>query len=93
LYWIYRGKAPQDSFFVRLLDEAGQIAVQTSTTPRPDSRLIPGQLLVEEATLAVPDNLVPGKYHLQLGFITPAVAAGELSFDLPVELTMVEISH
>ncbi len=91
LYWIYRGKAPQDVFFVRLVDQAGRVVCQTSTTPRPGSRLIPGQLLVEDAVLAVPAGLASGRYQLQLGFKTPAVAAGELVFELPVHLSTVEV--
>lgn len=92
LYWIYRGKAPEDSFLVRVVDETGQVVVQSSMMPRTESHLIPGELLVEDVNLAMPDGLSPGQYHLQLGFKTPAVAAGELVFELPAELTAVEIS-
>lgn len=89
LYWIYRGKAPEDLFFVRLLNNAGEISLEAITTPRPDSRLIPGQLIIEET--GVPVNLPPGLYRLQIGFRTPAVEAGELVFDLPPELTGVQV--
>jgi hypothetical protein len=91
LYWIYEGKAPEDLFFIRLLDDAGQGVAQAFTTPRPSSRLVRGQLLGEDTTLALPDRLAPGHYHLQIGLLTPAVDAGELIFPLPAEITEVEV--
>lgn len=93
LYWIYRGKAPQDQFFVRLLDQAGRAVVEVLTTPRPDERLIPGQLLIEDATLTLPAQLTPGQYTLQIGFYIPVVETGELIFTLPTELTEVRITR
>jgi hypothetical protein len=93
LYWIYRGKAPQDRFFVRLLDQAGQAVVEVLTTPRPDERLIPGQLLIEDAILTLPAQLTPGTYTLQIGFTIPVVETGELVFSLPAELTEVRITR
>jgi len=91
LYWIYRGKAPEDLFFIRLLDDSGQVATQAFTTSRPDSRLIPGQLLLEDAALTLPNSLAPGLYHLQIGLLTRAVDTGELTFPLPAEMTEIEV--
>jgi hypothetical protein len=91
LYWVYRGKSPEDLFFVRLLNQAGEVVLEVFTTPRADSRLIPGQLLIEDATLTLPADLSPGNYHLQIGFLIPVVEAGELTFPLPAEMTEVYI--
>jgi hypothetical protein len=91
LYWIYEGKAPEDLFFIRLLDDSGQRVAQAFTTPRPVSRLVRGQLLLEDAALTLPSSLVPGLYHLQIGVLTPAVDAGELIFPLPAEITKIEV--
>lgn len=91
LYWIYRGKSPDDHFFVRLLDKAGHPVVEAIPTPRPGQHLIPGQLLIEDASLILPPDLPPGTYHLQIGFTIPVVEAGELVFPLPPELTGVQV--
>ncbi len=93
LYWIYRGKAPTDTFFVRLLNTNGQITLETALTPRPDNHLIPGQLLIEDTTLSLPPDFPPGTYHLQIGFFIPVVETGELLFDLPPELTAVTVGE
>jgi hypothetical protein len=47
--------------------------------------------MIEKAAILIPAELAPGLYHLQLGFSTLAVEAGELVFDLPAELTEVRI--
>lgn len=91
LYWIYRGKAPDDLFFVRLLDDTGQVALEAFTTPRPGSHLIPGQLIIEDATIVLPAGFSPGIYHLQIGFLIPVVAEGELIFSLPEAMTGVRV--
>jgi hypothetical protein len=91
LYWIYRGKDPDDQFFIRLLAETGQPMIEILTTPRPDQHLVSGQLLIEDSILALPASLSSGFYSLQIGFYTPAVEAGELIFALPAELTRVTI--
>ena len=93
LYWLYRGKAPEDPFFVRLLDEAGQIAFEAITMPQPGSRLIPGQLQIEVATISLPPDFSPGSHQLQIGFYIPAVDAGELLFPLPSETTELRVTR
>jgi len=92
LYWLYRGKSPDDEFFVRLIADDGRTIAAATTELRPGSRLIPEQYLVEDADLTLPADIAPGSYHLQIGFFTPAVEAGELVFDLPPELTALDIS-
>ena len=67
------------------------MAAQAFTTSRPDSRLIPGQLLLEDAALILPNSLAPGLYHLQIGLLTRAVDTGELTFPLPAEMTEIEV--
>ncbi len=91
LYWIYLGKAPQDTFFVRLLDPTGQIAAQTLFPGETANNLTLGQLVIERTEISLPAPLPPGLYQLQLGFSTSAMPAGELIFDLPAELTEVRI--
>jgi hypothetical protein len=91
LYWIYRGKAPEDDFFARVLDQTGRVVAQTFTTPRLDSPLSSGQLVIEDARLILPENLVPGIYHLQIGLTTPAVVAGELIFPLTDEISKIQL--
>lgn len=91
LYWIYDGKAPDDHFFVRLLNPTGQPVLAQSTRPRPNSRLTPGNLLVEDAVIHVPHNLPTGVYRLQIGFTIPVVAEKELTFSLPASLTKIQV--
>ena len=93
LYWIYRGKAPEDLFFIRLLDVSGQPVVEVTAMPRPDQHLIPGQLLSEAALIAIPETASAGLYRLQIGFFTPAVESGELIFSLPPEITEIQIGQ
>ncbi|GIK39162.1 MAG: hypothetical protein BroJett011_29950 [Chloroflexota bacterium] len=91
LFWIYHGKAPQDTFFVRLLDSARRPVSETWLSPELEDSLIEGQLMIEKAGVLIPAELAPGLYHLQLGFSTSAVEAGELIFDLPAELTEIRV--
>lgn len=91
LFWIYHGKALEDRFFVRLLDSTRQPVSEVPLSPQPENGIIDGQLMMEEGVVPIPAELAPGLYHLQLGFSTSAVEAGELIFDLPAELTEVVI--
>lgn len=91
LYWIYLGKAPEDTFFVRLLDSTGQTAIQVLLPNKSDHNLTLGQLVIEQSEISIPAKFAPGLYQLQLGFSTAAVAAGELIFDLPIEPTTIKI--
>lgn len=91
LYWIYHGKALEDLFFIRLLDSIDQPVTEVLMPPRSDGDLSRGQLLIEAATVSIPPHLAPGVYHLQIGFLTSAVETGELTFDLPAEMTEIRI--
>lgn len=87
LYWVHLGMAPEDAFYVRLVDRQSRIAVEALSFDQPDSPLISGQLFVDKINVSLPGNLVRGSYHLQIGFLTRAVEAGELNFLLPDEMT------
>ena len=91
LYWLYRGKDPADQFFIRLLAGTGQCVAEVFSSPRPGQNPVPGQLWIEDASLALPAGLPAGCYSLQVGFLTPAVAAGELTFALPPELVKIQV--
>jgi hypothetical protein len=91
LYWIYHGKTSEDKFFLRLLDASSQPVLEAWLSPSTGNDLIPGQLVIEAATLPLPADLPAGLYHLQLGFSTAAVEAGELIFDLPADMTEIQI--
>jgi hypothetical protein len=91
LYWIYHGKASQDTFFVRLLNSAGQPVTHVSFPSQSTNPLSVGQMVRAETIIAIPPDLAPGLYHFQLGFSTLAVASGELTFDLPTEMTEIRI--
>lgn len=91
LYWIFEGKSPDDRFFTRLLTARGEIAAESWAAPQAANRDVIGQLNIDELTLAVPSNLPPGEYTLQIGFSIPVVDAGELTFDLPPELTRIDV--
>jgi hypothetical protein len=92
LFWIYHGKAPEDAFFVRLLDSTHQPVGEARFSSQSEGSFIEGQLITEKTTLLIPAELAAGLYHLQLGFATPAVEAGELIFDLPDHLTEIQIT-
>ncbi|MBE7554737.1 MAG: glycosyltransferase family 39 protein [Anaerolineales bacterium] len=93
LFWVYYGKAPEDTFFVRLLDSTRRPVSEAWLSPQPENGIIDGQLMMEKGAVLIPAELAPGLYHLQLGFSTSAVEAGELIFDLPTELTKIRVIH
>jgi hypothetical protein len=92
-FWVYYGKAPEDTFFVRLLDSTRRPVSEARLSPQPENGIIDGQLMMEKGAVLIPAELAPGLYHLQLGFSTSAVEAGELIFDLPAELTEIRVIH
>ncbi len=78
--------------FVHLTGEDGQIAAQGDTPPvygvRPTSGWRPGEVLVDEHTINVPDTVPPGRYQLWVGLYEPdsfvrppAVQNGEVQPD------------
>jgi hypothetical protein len=98
LYWEYLGKVPEEQFFFRLLGQDGRIWAEGASQPILSENGDPstwrqGQIITEEGELSVSPGTPPGEYRLQIGFYTqaPAVAEGELIFDLPPEDTGVEV--
>jgi hypothetical protein len=98
LYWEYLGKLPEERFFFRLIGTDGQILAEGTSQPILSENGDPatwrqGQIITEEGILAVPPDMLPGDYRLQIGFYTqaPAVTEGELIFDLPPEYAWVQV--
>jgi hypothetical protein len=90
LYWEYLGKVPEEQFFLRLVGPDGRNWAEGTSQPVVSENGDPatwrqGQIITEEGELTVPVGTPPGEYRLQIGFHTqaPAVAEGELIFDLP----------
>jgi hypothetical protein len=92
LYWEYLGKLPEERFFVRAFGpDGGQVAegisqpVLSSAEPADPGKWRHGQIITEQGELPVPADTSPGDYRIGIGFYTraPAVAEGELTFDLP----------
>lgn len=99
LYWEYLGKRPEETFFFRLFNEAGDRVVEAISQPVLSENGDPsswrkGQIIVEEGVLYVPADVAPGEYQLQIGFYTqaPAVTEGELVFDLPEQEARVRVT-
>jgi hypothetical protein len=73
LYWRALAAMPQDyTVFVHLLDSTGQMVAQHDDgpwwdAPIPTSTWQPGELLLDQHTLALPPNLPPGNYRVQVG--------------------------
>jgi 4-amino-4-deoxy-L-arabinose transferase-like glycosyltransferase len=100
LYWEYLGKAPEEEFFFRLLAADGHPVAEARSRPLVAETGEPatwreGQIIVETGSLGVPADASPGDYRLQIGFYTraPAVAEGELLFDLPAEYSQVRVTQ
>jgi hypothetical protein len=98
LYWEYLGKVPEEQFFLRLVGPDGRNWAEGISQPVVSENGDPatwrqGQIITEEGELSVPLGTPPGKYRLQIGFYTqaPAVAEGELIFDLPPDDAWVEV--
>ncbi len=99
LYWEYLGKYPEEHFFFRLVGPDGHIWSEGISQPVLSENGDPatwrqGQIITEEGDLPVPHGTPPGEYRLQIGFYTqaPAVAEGELVFDLPPEDARVQVT-
>ena len=92
------GESCGERFFFRLIGTDGQILAEGTSQPILSENGDPatwrqGQIITEEGTLAVPPDMLPGDYRLQIGFYTqaPAVTEGELRFDLPPEYAWVQV--
>ncbi len=100
IYWEYLGKALDEPFFVRLLDNQGHTVTEAVSTLNeqfnpPLESWRQGEMLFENGTLPIPLGTSPGLYHLQIGFKTkaPVVTAGELLFDIPPDEAIVQVGH
>jgi 4-amino-4-deoxy-L-arabinose transferase-like glycosyltransferase len=100
IYWENLGKDPAEPFFFRLVDaqnrpwaEASSQLVADRNPPLESWR--EGEIIYEAGTLALPPDLPPGQYQLQVGFYTqaPAVTTGELLFPLLPEEALVSVGH
>jgi hypothetical protein len=100
LYWEYLCKKPEEQFFFRLVDQQdrawaeGQSRLAATENP-PQEKWREGEILLERGAIIPPLDMPPGQYRLQIGFYTdaPAVASGELLFDLPPDEALVTIDH
>jgi len=98
LYWEYLGKEPGELFFLRLVDRLGNVWAEGQSRPLaaknpPFEQWRQGEIIVEQGTLALPPDIPPGQYRLQIGFYTnaPAVTSGELLFTLPPDDSLVQV--
>jgi 4-amino-4-deoxy-L-arabinose transferase-like glycosyltransferase len=77
LYWSARSRPSTDyTVFVHLLDSAGHIAAQADAPPEsggyPTSVWDAGETIADPHELALPGNLSPGSYTLEIGLYQPA---------------------
>jgi hypothetical protein len=98
LFWEYLGKFPEELFFFRLVGPDERVWAEGISEPVSSENGDPatwrdGQIITEEGDLPIPVGTPPGEYRLQVGFYTqaPAVAGGELIFDLPPDDAWVQV--
>jgi hypothetical protein len=100
IYWENLGKNPAEPFFFRLVDAQNRPWAEATSrlvTDRnpPFEKWREGEIIYEAGTLALPPDLPPGQYQLQIGIYTqaPAVTTGELLFPLLPEEALVSVGH
>jgi hypothetical protein len=100
LYWEYLGKQPDEPFFFRLVDKQGIVwaeGLSRFVEPRnpPVEQWREGEIILERGVMPIPVDSPPGQYRLQIGFYTkaPAVAQGELLFEIPDTEAMMTVSR
>ncbi len=76
LFWVAGQSIAEDYMvFVHLVDEQGQIKSQSDSIPRagayPTSWWLPGNVVKDTHTLALPEDLPAGDYQLVVGFYRP----------------------
>ncbi|MCB0213971.1 MAG: hypothetical protein KDJ52_31830, partial [Anaerolineae bacterium] len=98
IYWEYLGKSTEEPFFVRLVDSQDRAwaegVSQTANAYNPSrADWVEGEIVYDRVQVTLPDDMPAGQYRLRIGFYTqaPAVAAGELLFDLPTDETLVNV--
>ncbi len=72
LFWAVQGRIPADyTTFIHIRNDAGdtvaQIDVQPLSGEYPTSRWQPGETVVDDMTVALPQDLPAGTYHLLVG--------------------------
>jgi 4-amino-4-deoxy-L-arabinose transferase-like glycosyltransferase len=77
LYWHPKTPLRENyTVFVHLVDESGERPTQRDTAPRsgtyPTSLWQPGEVVLDEADVGLPDNLPPGRYTLRVGLYLQA---------------------
>lgn len=80
LYWRAVSKPTEDAkVFVHLYDQIGEIVTQEDHRPyygtRPTYTWLPGEVLDDPYTLALPAGLPPGRYTLAVGMYDPITGA------------------
>jgi len=73
LVWQARGKMDKPyTVFVHLLDSAGKVAAQKDAQPangsRPTTGWVANEFIADNYELALPPNLAPGKYQIEIGW-------------------------
>jgi hypothetical protein len=74
---VWQAIEPPDvsySVFVHVIDSAGSIVAQHDGIPRGDyslDRWLPGEVVIDEIPLALPNELTSGEYRIRLGFYLP----------------------
>ncbi len=76
LYWQAQSVIPVDyTVFMHMLDASGQIVAYADARPKagwlPTTWWDPGKIVADEHTLALPDALPAGNYHLEIGLYVP----------------------
>lgn len=72
LFWSVQNRLPADyTIFVHIRNDAGDTVAQADVQPLsgeyPTSRWRPGETVVDEMSVHLPENLPAGKYHLLVG--------------------------
>ncbi len=80
LHWRAAGATPISyTRFVHLVDAAGVVRAQSDSPPdggqRPTSGWVEGEVVADQATLALPADLPPGRYRLLAGLYDAATLA------------------
>lgn len=73
LYWQARGKMDKPyTVFVHLLDSANKVVAQKDAQPangaRPTTGWVANEYVADNYELAIPSNVAPGKYQIEIGW-------------------------
>jgi hypothetical protein len=88
LYFRNEGQLASDRFYVRLVDDDGYVWSDSSVQPRPafEEAFWTRKAVVEgEASLSLPPGMIPGLYHLRMGYEQAVDGASIGQFHLPAE--------